>query len=260
MPNHVTNLLTLNGEKSKVKEALESVQYKEGEAEEWGKGTFDFNKVIPMPKSLMVTSGSITNDAVEVYMSAVNPNNPKFCYDSKLDTEAFVKLAELVIAQRHFYFETPNFLMTEQEVKDKYLHDRKMYLDDNKSADSVADIVQYGARYIQNLKEHGAMTWYDWCCYHWGTKWNAYDFIISENPNSNQLVFHTAWSAPQPVIQALSEKYPDVIFTLKWSNEDLGSSQGSISYQNGEITDHDIPECFTDEAYYMAEHILDSFE
>ena len=41
-------------------------------------GTLDFNKIIPMPESLEMNSGSITNEAIVSYMRAVNPETPAF--------------------------------------------------------------------------------------------------------------------------------------------------------------------------------------
>ena len=52
MPNHITNRLELVGDQSKINELLEAVRYDNEPI-----GTLDFNKIIPMPKSLDITSG-----------------------------------------------------------------------------------------------------------------------------------------------------------------------------------------------------------
>lgn len=44
--------------------------------------------------------------------------------------------------------------------------------------------------------------WYDWCCSNWGTKWNSYDGIVSDNG----IGFNTAWAPPFPVIIELSKQ------------------------------------------------------
>ena len=44
MPNHVKNVLTLVGDEEKIKELLEAVKN-----DEYGIGTIDFEKIIPMP-------------------------------------------------------------------------------------------------------------------------------------------------------------------------------------------------------------------
>lgn len=56
MPNHITNRIRFAGTKNRVQELVEFVK---GIDEESGKVIpFDFNKIIPMPKELMVESGS----------------------------------------------------------------------------------------------------------------------------------------------------------------------------------------------------------
>jgi len=53
--------------------------------------------------------------------------------------------------------------------------------------------------------------WYDWNINNWGTKWNSYDCTLLEE-ESDYLVyeFYTAWSPPEPVIDALRNKFPEV--------------------------------------------------
>ncbi|MFQ9830242.1 MAG: hypothetical protein ACLRXR_09100 [Alistipes putredinis] len=46
--------------------------------------------------------------------------------------------------------------------------------------------------------------------------------------------FGTAWSTPEPIIKALSVKYPDVTFEVEYADEDVGNNVGSYSYKSGE--------------------------
>ena len=73
----------------------------------------------------------------------------------------------------------------------------------------------------------------DWARAHWGTKWNAYD---TERRAEDQLKFETAWSHPDPVIIALSEKFPEAEIHVRYADEDLGSNFGEYFLLNGEIT------------------------
>lgn len=62
MPNHITNRLELVGDQSKINKLLEAVRYDNEPI-----GTLDFNKIIPMPKSLDITSGSIEKSETYEY-------------------------------------------------------------------------------------------------------------------------------------------------------------------------------------------------
>ena len=47
MPNHVTNVIKLNGDRKQIRELLEQIQ-----SDELGLGTIDFEKIIPMPENI----------------------------------------------------------------------------------------------------------------------------------------------------------------------------------------------------------------
>lgn len=82
----------------------------------------------------------------------------------------------------------------------------------------------------------GSDNWYDWNIENWGTKWNAVDTArISEDSFS----FDTAWANPEPVILALSLKYPKTLFQVAYADEDLGSNAGVYIVKNG-IIEHEI--------------------
>ena len=62
MPNHVVNHISLRGDPQKIREILEEIQ-----SDEIGIGSVDFNKVIPMPKSLDIESGTRTDRGLKAY-------------------------------------------------------------------------------------------------------------------------------------------------------------------------------------------------
>jgi hypothetical protein len=106
-------------------------------------------------------------------------------------------------------------------------------------------------KYINNHINHGVIHWYDWRIKNWGTKWGAY----SQQLDGNTIKFQTAWSTPQPVIKKLSELFPNVLFSVEYADEDIGTNCGGYSYQNGELTDNFIPN--KDEAAEFACEILE---
>ena len=63
-------------------------------------------------------------------------------------------------------------------------------------------------------KLYGTDNWYDWKRSKWGTKWNSYNGKIDyEDDEYIVYRFDTAWSPPEPVIQALREKFEEVNIT-----------------------------------------------
>ena len=90
MPNHIKNTVRLECDAEKAKEIMTAVMVDPdpNNPEETGPGTIDFDKLIPMPKSLMIEAGSSTEHGIEIYLTAVNPDTPD--YDlPKLDKDRF---------------------------------------------------------------------------------------------------------------------------------------------------------------------------
>ena len=72
---------------------------------------------------------------------------------------------------------------------------------------------------------------------------NAYGYDENADYSGNEnLWFQTAWSAPHPILQKLSEMYPDITFEHEWADEDLGANCGRKCYRNGECTEEYYPE------------------
>jgi len=121
--------------------------------------------------------------------------------------------------------------------------------DEDYAEDSSRGITQ--AMYDARIKEYGFSDWYNWRLHHWDTKWNADEVYI----NDNEITFNTAWSNPKALLVALSKKYPNVEFQIKFSDEDFGYNVGSYTLLNGEPSEIDFPDGGTDEAYMMAMEI-----
>lgn len=113
----------------------------------------------------------------------------------------------------------------------------------------VSDLLKYkeehpdcwdlGEKAYNNIKTYGYRDWYDWSIAKWGTKWNACsqeDYDLS----SNYFCFETAWSAPTPIVKELSKKYPNVLFEIKFADEDIGNNCGVISFKNGCAIEHNL--------------------
>ncbi len=67
MPNHVINLVTLRGDEKRIAEMLDAIK-----VDEVGRGSIDFNKIVPMPEALNITAGSKTNEGLQHYKDFVS--------------------------------------------------------------------------------------------------------------------------------------------------------------------------------------------
>lgn len=143
MPNHVTSVITLSGDENRIKAMLEAIQN-----DEVGVGSVDFNKILPMPESLHMTSGSIEDSAIAVYISAVNPINEEFEGVKKKDAAEFREMLKKlpVLSQKI------DILMPENEA---------INLAEDRYRESVKYLVDKGEKYVSNLIQYGASTWYD---------------------------------------------------------------------------------------------------
>ena len=138
MPNWTSNRVVIKGDADTLKTIKELLQTKDQ--------SFDFNKIIPMPESLNLASGGITDTSVKIAQS------------KKGSAKRAKLMATITLPyDLNWYYAGygPRVLNTEE------------------------DVVALGQIYIDNEKKYGHMTWYNWCCDKWGTKWNACDTKLS---------------------------------------------------------------------------------
>ena len=148
MPNHVTNVISFSGDKSRISAMLKEIQN-----DEHGIGSVDFEKILPMP-----------------------------------------------------------------------------------------DTVYNGSLGVRERELYGENNWYDWRIGNWGTKWNSYGYTENTTFQDGKIKFLTAWSAPHPILQKLSEMFPDVKMEHEWADEDIGMNCGRYVYYDGERVDEYFPE------------------
>ena len=148
MPNHVTNVISFSGDKSRISAMLKEIQN-----DEHGIGSVDFEKILPMP-----------------------------------------------------------------------------------------DTVYNGSLGIRERELYGENNWYDWRIGNWGTKWNSYGYTENTTFQDGKIKFLTAWSAPHPILQKLSEMFPDVKMEHEWADEDVGMNCGRYVYYDGERVEEYFPE------------------
>lgn len=75
----------------------------------------------------------------------------------------------------------------------------------------------------------------EWRIEHWGTKHDVSkaETVFSRRWNKASFTFETAWSPPRPVIQALSSRFPGLVFELKYIDPALDRCWGREIYKDG---------------------------
>ena len=117
------------------------------------------------------------------------------------------------------------------------------------------DLLSLGKQYVDNQIVYGDVSWYHWRIENWGTKWNTSEGSVLIDDNT--IRFDTAWSAPLPILQALSERFPTVEMTHTWADEDIGQNVGQLTVLNGEVIEANMPEFGSAQAYEMAFDLLE---
>lgn len=172
-------------------------------------GNFDFNKIIPMPSSLDIESGTITDQAI-------------ICY---LTDRCSVEIDDLDYQKIGLIMKTIEYYLGNSMEAAKNIFQNCSKL----SSAKKDELYKKGEIYINNYLSYGATTWYDWCCNNWGTKWNAGRTEVCSN---DEIVFETAWCSPEPIIKRLSELYPEKRIEVTAYDEGL-DDQENYSYLGG---------------------------
>ncbi|MGL2998015.1 hypothetical protein [Acinetobacter baumannii] len=171
MPNHVTNKVEITSTN-----AAEALAFIKGDD-----SAFDFNKIIPMPESLDIESGSLTDFALAYALT----NGEKKNHSNE---------------QIEKYFEDDLF-DPKSEIARRDLERAHQYVGD--SQESREKLLELGQKVISNVDTYGHKTWYSWRTENWGTKWNAYEVTTTEN----SIEFDTAWDSPTPVLEKWIEQF-----------------------------------------------------
>ena len=209
MPNYIRNILKIDSSTEKIEEVLKSLK-----SETNPEQLIDFDKIIPMPKSLEVEAGS-QEDLIQLYMTYINPKIDYYGIQSNNDPIPIIKQNPFLPRYRDD--------LSKEEIE-------KML--SRFSNCSEEHCLQMGKQYYDNYLKHGATSWYHWRVDNWGTKWNASDVYLA---SEDILVFDTAWNHPEPVIKKLSEMFK-VNVKLAYADEDTYNGNcGYLEYDNGTL-------------------------
>ena len=206
MPNHVSHKFIATGSNEDIKNLFDVFQED---------SRVTFKKLIPMPDDLAIDSSSSGDAAVEI-----------------------------LVANRFHSISNINYGHFTEKCKDVGLNNAgelREYLENHPEFEKVLHIeMELGKKYLQNIVNHNARTWYEWCPRHWGTKWDAYDSAITMTEGKICAEFQTAWSVPKPVIDEIAKRFPNVALDIKFCDEGLNftgiylSSAGFLYHESEE--------------------------
>lgn len=212
MPNHVANSLSLSMGLDNYIEVVD------------GSLTFDFNKVIPMPP--LISRGNIRSRvklAAKIALGLVD-----FSAEMPVDPLGSQQAVAL----------TTGALLASNAQARLASGDMAKDLSDGDFDEFV--------RMMRAYRKYGYLDWYDWSVANWGTKWNSYDVSAS----GTEVRFHTAWSAPHPVVSRIAEVNRCTLMH-KWADEDIGRNVGwRLLDDNGRILERELSG--TKEGYELA--------
>ena len=114
-----------------------------------------------------------------------------------------------------------------------------------KSPEEFDEAIKLGKQYLRNVADYGCTTWYEWRIKNWGTKWPAGGIVVNEN----SVEFDTAWSFPTPIVQRLSELFPDINISYLYADEDCGYNTGRGKFVAGKCETEEYPQGGSREAY-----------
>ena len=243
MPNWVINKVRFESEKV-LKDCISKRKYKNYENTACEEEYFDFEKVLPMPKSLSLISGTIEQESVYYALFMMNQDEylktvemlkkaPRFFYGNYYEEiESYKKRGVNIDKLKQLDEDIKNFVSAPKDKRDS-LKTFASLNDIDFDGLGIHNLEELGRTYIKNIQDYGESNWYDWHNKNWGTKWNACETIVL---NENEVEFQTAWSTPEPIIKAISKKYHTRV-EVEYADEDLGSNCGSYVYNCGELVD-----------------------
>lgn len=137
MPNYVKNIVKFKDiTPTRFQEILKEIN---GDGDEGF--SFDFNKIIPMPKSLDIEESSRGEKGYACYKAYLEE------IESKMDKSE------------------------KEEIKARLMKEHDLEESD----------FELGKTYFENVQNYGATSWYQWSIDHWDTKWNSMYSCVQEN-------------------------------------------------------------------------------
>ena len=226
MPNWVINKVKFS---SRGKEIIDKIISTDNDEE-----YVDFNKIIPRPKTLNITSGGNDRYAMQYALLKMDTLQLKQTIEKLKETSTSFYGNYFAKIYNHKRYTLAELEEVAKEFKKK-IKDKDPLDEVNYKELGVKNLKDLGNVYINNILQYGADSWYDWCCENWGTKWNATNTYIIDD---TEIEFSTAWSCPVNIFKELSRQFSGVEIVVEFADEDIGSNCGKITFLNGEIEEY----------------------
>ena len=177
--------------------------------------SLDFNKIIPMPESLSIESGSRGEmGLVFLYITSLDLNIKNTIIKAYKSLNPFNK--DIYIS--------PYFKRINSDIE-KYKNDKEFQ-----------ESIELGKKYLDNYIKYGYCTWYNWSIDNWGTKWNVEDevTVIEIDDNKYKIIFYTAWSCPTGILNEFSKMCDDGELDWLYYDEDY-DGHFFVTKENGKL-------------------------
>ena len=225
MPNWVTNKVKFKNRGGEIINKIISTNEQ-----------IDFNKIIPRPKTLNITSGGNDKYAMQYALLKMSIPKLKETIEKLKATSTSFYGNYFVKIYNHKKYTLEELEKVAKEFKEQLESGKQDPFDEvNYKELGINSLEDLGNVYINNILQYGADSWYDWCCENWGTKWNANNTYVVDD---TEIEFDTAWSCPVNIFKELSRQFSGVEIVVEFADEDIGSNCGKITFLNGEIEEY----------------------
>lgn len=208
MPNWCNNIITISqGDESKEakKQFDDLCELLKVNKENNTIGDNIFNKLVPMPESLNITSGGSVNKAMAVIL-----------YE-KYNIDTGIKVIQKYPWAKDY----------------KTIEDLIAYIKEDENLN-----LEEGQIAIDNVKNYGHKDWFDWRVANWGSKWDSGDEVSVNEISDDQisLEMSTAWSPPTTAFATAFEKLSLISIEIEYEEPSCGF-EGTFTVENGESSD-----------------------
>lgn len=196
---------------------------------------FDLDKIIPQPEELDIPEGSMNEFFKNLFTkySSIDRHSLTEPFDMS-DEEAMDILHSITTEE----IEKAQQLYGEWELPWEHIPDVVI----------AKLIIKRGWQYFHNSVTYFYETWYSWRRSHWETTRTSDIALLKDGFGWSFLV---PWSAPCKPITVLSKIFPEVLFELRYADEDLSDNGcGIVAFANG--GSQKIPFHKIDEPFYLA--------